>query len=264
MINFKNTKIYKKPFPIYEVNNFFDDSELEKIITAFPHYNEFIKFKKTMGNRRFLSNDNPDFFNFINKKKIWKKFYNLINTQVFFLNILKNFKKISNNKQINKFEKLKYNTKLYKKNYLNFVLSYISREFTQLLPRNKFLNFFRQKIKDILFKKKENSQELFLRFDISSAFNGYSRESHRDSDGTIIAFLIYLEDYKNIGGSGGEFIIHDKNQRVIKKIKPKKNKAIFFLSNENSFHSVSRIIKAKSWRKFLYGGYTANNKNIWK
>ena len=32
---------------------------------------------------------------------------------------------------------------------------------------------------------------------------------HTDSDGTLIAFLIYLEDKNEIGGSGGGTIIND-------------------------------------------------------
>ena len=51
--------------------------------------------------------------------------------------------------------------------------------------------------------------------------------------------------------------------KIEKSFIPKKNKALFFLSNKNSYHSVSKIVGAQGWRKFVYGGYTSINKNIW-
>lgn len=40
-------------------------------------------------------------------------------------------------------------------------------------------------------------------FDASSASNGYSREVHRDSDGRVFVFLIYLNDPESKEGSKG-------------------------------------------------------------
>ena len=41
-----------------------------------------------MINRRFLSNDNPDFYNYINKNISWYEFYHYINSSEFYKKIL--------------------------------------------------------------------------------------------------------------------------------------------------------------------------------
>ena len=143
-----------------------------------------------------------------------------------------------------------------------FNLNHYLKELTQITPRNSFFNFFREITKKITYKKKTKNS-CFLRFDISSASNGYRRNPHKDSDGTIIAFLIYLEDKSKIGGIGGDFIINDNLFNKIEVLEPKKNKAVFFLSNNNSFHSVSEMKLANGWRKFIYGGFTSLDKLIW-
>lgn len=261
MINLNKTKIFQNPFPILVVENFFEDNFLDLLLKEFPKNEEFIFFKKTMVNRRFLSNDNPDFYNYINKNKNWSKFYKLINSSDFYKKILnlllvdKNF--------FNKITEVPFHKNLYKKDKFNFNLSYYLREMTQQMPRNRLVNYLRKYTKKIINKNNKNKNHIYLRFDISSASNGYHREPHTDSDGTIFAFLVYLEDQKNIGGSGGELIIHDKDLKISKIFTPKKNKAIFFLSNQSSYHSVSKIIDAKGRRNFIYGGYSSVNKNIW-
>ena len=101
-----------------------------------------------------------------------------------------------------------------------------------------------------------------MRLDISSAFSGYKRTPHKDSDGTIFAFLIYLEDKSVIGGTGGDFIVNDNSFKIIKELEPKKTEQ-FFSFKSNSYHSVSEMKQVNNWRKFIYGGFTSSNKNIW-
>lgn len=261
MINFKKTEKFQQPYPFIIIEDFFDEDFLSDILGEFPKHNEFINFKKTMINRRFLSNDNPDFYNYINKKNFWFKFYKKINNYSFYKNILDLL--LDGDKQYYKFYKLPFFEDFHKKNKIKFNLNYYLQEITQIIPRIKFFNFFRKLTKKILYKKNVQNSGVYLRFDISSASNGYFRSSHTDSDGTILAFLVYLEDQVNIGGTGGDFIINDDKSNKIMSIAPKKNKAFFFLSNNKSFHSVSKIINASGWRKFIYGGFTCTDKNIW-
>ena len=261
MLNFKNIIKVDYPYPALIIENIFEEKFLENLVVEFPNHKEFIKYKKTMVNRRFLSNDNPDFYNYINKNHNWHEFYQYINSSETYKKILKLLLGDKNTFE-KEFYNLKFYKEFYKKNKLSFNFSFILRELVQKIPRNRLSDFIRYFSKKIIYKK--NSQNgNYLRFDISAASNGYFREPHRDSDGTILAFLIYLEDQVNIGGSGGEFIVHDKNMKISKIFTPKKNKALFFLSNKNSYHSVSKIIGAKGWRKFVYGGYTSIDKNIW-
>ena len=94
MLNFKNINKINYPYPILIIENFFDEKFLEKLLVEFPNHNEFIKYKKTMINRRFLSNDNPDFYNYINKNISWYEFYHYINSSEFYKKIL-SFRHIS-------------------------------------------------------------------------------------------------------------------------------------------------------------------------
>lgn len=261
MINLEKIEILKKPYPIIIVEDFFEEKFFENIIGEFPSFDEFIKFKKTMVNRRFLSNDNPDFYNYIDKKKSWFQLYNKINNYDFYKKILDLL--LDNKKYEDQIYKLIFYDTFYKKNKVKFNLAYYLREITQIIPRIKIFNHLRNFTKNLFYKDHGNNNGVYLRFDISSASNGYFRTPHTDSDGTIFAFLVYLEDQTNIGGSGGDFIINDEKLNIIKSIKPKKNKAIFFLSNKNSYHSVSKICNANGWRKFIYAGFTCTNKKIW-
>ena len=261
MINFNKLQKINTPYPILIIEDFFEEPFLQKIIEEFPSFDEFIKFKKTMVNRRFLSNENPEFFDYIAKNKNWEEFYKVINSKKFYKKIL-NLLINNTSKEFQKFSSLKYKKTLHKKNKVIFNLSHYLRELTQIIPRNLLFNSFRKIAKRIMYRKKSDDS-CFLRFDISSASNGYNRKSHKDSDGTIIAFLIYLEDQSKIGGKGGEFIINDNLSNKIRVLNPKKNKAVFFLSNNDSFHSVSEMKLAFGWRKFVYGGFTSLDKLIW-
>ncbi len=260
MINLQKIVKIDDPYPIVIVENFFSEEFLNKLVQEFPKKNEFIKFKKTMVNRRVLSNDNPDFYNYINTKYSWKNFYNRINNKEFYKEVLRLLldKNSSNNHNL---ENLKFHVDFYKKSKFAYNLTFYLKEIAQKIPKNNFFNFLRKLTKNIIYKKKIDNGN-YLRFDISAASNGYYREAHTDSDGTIFAFLIYLEDQLNIGGSGGNFVIHDAKLNIFQSIEPKKNKALFFLSNKSSYHSVSKIVNATGWRKFIYGGFTSIDKNF--
>ncbi len=263
MINLNNYQKHDEPYPLIIFDNFFEENFLQKILAEFPSIEEFIKFKKTMVNRRFLSNENPDFYKYINTNKSWKEFYENVNTKVFFSKIL-NLLVENNSQNHKKFSTLVYKENLYKKSNLKFNFMHYVRESIQSLPRNRVINYLRDNIKSKINLASNRENNCYLRLDISSASNGYNRKPHKDSDGTIIAFLIYLEDKNNIGGTGGNFIINDNSMKKIKELEPKKNRAVFFLSNKNSYHSVSEMKFANGWRKFIYGGFTSRNKNIWK
>ena len=260
MINLDKIEKSSFPYPLVIVEDFFEENFLQKILNEFPKQEEFVNFKKTMVNRRFLSNDNPDFYKYIYEKKFWAEFYKKINNYNFYKNVLDLL--LSEEQQYKKFYELSFFDNFNKKNKLTFNLNYYLREMTQIVPRIKFFNYLRNFTKKILYKNNRRDG-VYLRFDISSASNGYFRTPHTDSDGTILAFLVYLEDQVNIGGTGGEFVVNDTNLNEIKSIRPKKNKALFFLSNKKSLHSVSKIKNANGWRKFIYGGFTCTDKKIW-
>ena len=137
-----------------------------------------------MVNRRFLSNDNPDFYNYLSRNKSWSKFYENINTYDFYEKILNLLLEKTDYK--NKFYKFQFFENHYKKSKLKFNLSYFTREITQIVPQIKFFNFFRKIVKKLLYINHTKNSGVYLRFDISSASNGYFRQPHTDSDGTIL------------------------------------------------------------------------------
>ena len=94
MINLTKYDKYDYPFPFIVIENFFDQIFLQNILNEFPKKEQIINFKKTMVNRRFLSNDNPNFYDYLkqknnmkiniskkklNKNKIIKLFLNTLN-----------------------------------------------------------------------------------------------------------------------------------------------------------------------------------------
>ena len=262
MINLYDYQKFNKPYPLLIFDNFFDKNFLKRILSEFPSFEEFIKFKKTMVNRHFLSNENPDFYNYINKNKSWLEFYKNVNSKEFFDKII-NLLVDKNSEDYKKFLDLNYNENLYLKSTLKFNFMHYVKQLTQDMPQNRFTNFLKGNIKNIIKLISSKKNNCYLRLDISSAFSGYKRTPHKDSDGTIFAFLIYLEDKSVIGGTGGDFIVNDNSFKIIKELEPKKNRAVFFLSNQNSYHSVSEMKQVNNWRKFIYGGFTSSNKNIW-
>lgn len=112
-------------------------------------------------------------------------------------------------------------------------------------------------------------RDAFLHIDWSSANDGYTREIHRDTHPRIWNFIIFFNDKD---WDGGDFLVHKSDgmtqfkQQLFGETLPvhevfeaKKNRAVFFLSTPNSYHSVPIQSNTKTPRKFIYGAYTANN-----
>ena len=100
-------------------------------------------------------------------------------------------------------------------------------------------------------------QKLYFVIDIAIASNDYFLDSHVDSRDKIIAGMFYLN---NINCTGGDLTLNN----VI--IKPEKNKAVFWINHNNSFHGVDLIKNINGYRKFIYIAlmYGDAEKNIWK
>ena len=115
MINFDKKEISNFPYPIMIIDDFFEENFLKEILNEFPKNHEFMNFKKTMVNRRFLSNDNPDFYNYLSRNKSWSKFYENINTYDFYEKILNLL-----------LEKTDYKNKFYKFQFLKTIIKKVS------------------------------------------------------------------------------------------------------------------------------------------
>lgn len=126
-----------------------------------------------------------------------------------------------------------------------------------------------KKWQSVLSPESGPETDSFLHIDWSEAGDGYVREIHRDTDPRIWNFIIFFNDKD---WDGGDFIIHTSDKLKIfprqlfnqelpvhKTIEAKKNRAVFFLSTPNSYHSVSMQSATKTPRKFIYGAYTMKN-----
>jgi len=134
--------------------------------------------------------------------------------------------------------------------------------------------------KVLRIKPNKSKTNLYVHFDISAAHNGYFREIHHDNDNRVVAMVFYLSDHNKDNRVGGEFSIykyksfrnlslcdaHPKEEEMVevKKIIPRKNQGIIFLSTPNSYHSVPLIKNAEKWRKFIYIGISVDNPKAWK
>ena len=145
MINLTKYDKYDYPFPFIVIENFFDQIFLQNILNEFPKKEQIINFKKTMVNRRFLSNDNPHFYDYLKKNNFWFEFYNRINKFEFYEDVLNLL--LENNEHNQKLYTFNYHNNFYKKNWLKFNISYFLKEITQRIPNTNFFDFFRKKNK---------------------------------------------------------------------------------------------------------------------
>jgi hypothetical protein len=106
---------------------------------------------------------------------------------------------------------------------------------------------------------------LCVSFDIAWAREGYATEIHTDNRNKLAAFLVYFNE---TDGEGGEFLIHQLKEGVeaaadirypledevdvIKMLSPKPNRGGIFLNCNRAYHSVPRLTGCTKPRQFLY------------
>ena len=142
--------------------------------------------------------------------------------------------------------------------------------------QKKFLVQSGNKITNIKTNTKKNI--LYLDVDFSSSGKGYSRGAHRDRDSRIINFLIYLNNLTQKDGGylklfnlknkkmniNDKRFISEKKLKLVKNLKAKAGRAIFFVSSPNSYHSASNFYAKKVKRRyFIYGSFSLNKKVNW-
>jgi hypothetical protein len=108
-------------------------------------------------------------------------------------------------------------------------------------------------------------EDYYLDYDISIGEDGYSREVHRDTNGRLIVFLFSFNDSKH---DGGEICLYRAKEGCNKAqqyptnvekavmVNHRKNRALMFLSNDVSYHSVNEITNCEIPRKFIYAAIT--------
>jgi hypothetical protein len=110
--------------------------------------------------------------------------------------------------------------------------------------------------------------KFFLHFDVSSASNGYYRETHLDGSNRMVAGLVYFNFSKSPGATGGEFAICEptikttkrqlepEEAKVIKLIVPEPGMVFCFLNDSRGYHGVPLMegFSASDKRYFCYFG----------
>lgn len=116
--------------------------------------------------------------------------------------------------------------------------------------------------------------------DVSRARDGYGREVHADLPNRFLAGALYLDD-PPAGAQGGDLLLHARptdapgdprlqprgpgdDAPVAARFEPKAGRAVFFLSTNDSYHSVARMQAWRRPRRFLYFGWTSEVNGVWK
>jgi hypothetical protein len=97
--------------------------------------------------------------------------------------------------------------------------------------------------KKINHDPKHDYNRVFSRVDLIHGFNGvYQIGVHNDFPHCIWNLIIYLDDLE--ASDGGEFVIHDDNQKEVSRVIPKRNSAVFFLNGWNNAYHASNLLNS--------------------
>ena len=152
------------PFAIFEVNNIFEHNTFKKLSNEFPSEKYFLNAHE-LGNKKFLNNQNVNFFNFLSTAPTWKKFYDEINSNLF----------------------------------VNNIFNLCKKDFDRIPERRKIkkINLVKKKI-NLLDKVKKKINQQFGKFDVRLGFE-FSLMKHKsyipphnDVENKLISLLIYF------------------------------------------------------------------------
>ena len=239
----QNIKGYFSPFPHIIVDNIFDEKLYNILKNNFPKKELFDVNSKCMGGRYRIGNEQKTFWDFLDKTPSWALLYKSLNNINFIKLLLDPYKEFINTNSFLDYDSIKCDEE---------------RAWNNCNSKGKLSD-------EIL----NNPSNLELSFDISIAGDGYKREIHHDMPHRFFNFLIYFQDANDVGGEGGELSLYNNDLSPYNTFKPMDNKAIFFLSTPQSWHSVNKMSNTKKWRKFMYGGYSSSWQSykkvgIWK
>ena len=246
----KFKKIKNLNFNNLVFEKFFSKNICSKIIRELEEFGKYDD--QVMGGRKRINKGSLNFKKYLKISPESNKFYTKINTHYFFKIISSFFDK-----------KNEYTLSKYQKKFI-FSKTLFGSQSGKRITENKT-------------NIKKNI--LYLDLDFSISGKGYSRGAHRDRDSRIINFLIYLNDLTSRDGGilqlfniknkklnlDRKRFIENKHLKLIKSLKAKAGKAIFFESSPNSYHSVTDFYaKNNESRYFIYGSFSLNKKVKWK
>ena len=127
------------------------------------------------------------------------------------------------------------------------------------------------------FKADFERKDLACGYDISRAGKGYKRSCHLDRRHHLIAFLLYFNERKDYGGSGGELLLYGSRPADVwdkfpppeqvqthTAVEPKSNRLVAFANTYNAYHGITPMIGNQSDRIFLYASLDCSSKKtVW-
>lgn len=121
--------------------------------------------------------------------------------------------------------------------------------------------------------------DLFTRLDITRSLGGYAKPPHCDRGNRLCSLIIYFSDADETGLEGGDLLVFQANNpgpvehaprhpkadtvHVVKQIRPKPNRGVFFPCCNNSYHGVTAVTSQGIPRDFLYINISGQVSNLW-
>jgi len=227
-INLNNSKVTcKEQSTVFEKKNFLKDEDFKDLQENFPDINHFIKLRKSDDAEEKFSSSSEMFEEFISKNKSWRNFYNTLNSEKFIRS------------------------------------AYIKTLIPSIKSRGlKALRIWTTKKKPRFLKFFFNT--VYTHMTITVQKEGQKVYPHKDTEKKLMSMIYYMPDTDEITdqSSGTEFwktnkniskwknyfghVIEDledfkKDNKMILKSKFEKNKLVFFVRNNLSWHSVLEV-----------------------
>ncbi len=231
------------PFPRIIKNSFIKPKLYECLRNEFPA-------PSLLDENGELYNNSPKFEFFLNNSIIWKNFYHWINSPEFFRLVFELFGPYLK----------KFNCKidLEKANLINYS--------EPLAP--KYTNCYNYWSLASL-ENNPNVNDLYIRFGIKEHLREYEKPIHCDLPHRLSIILIYFSNPDPQALDEGRLILHKYNNKyaslhkkdrhpnpaemeVIDELSPHENFGVCFLATNNSYHSVTPLIKNKIPRRYIY------------
>lgn len=157
--------------------------------------------------------------------------------------------------------------------FKNSIKTKYSDEFLLNIDSLKYQHFdgYIQSIEDIVRKRKKEDRKtipdtIFCRYNLSTKGDNANQACHRDHENRLFSGLLYLNNFDEKNKGQTLFWSGNNNAKCGEKIHnviPKKNKAVIFLCNKNSIHSVIKKENTNETRKTIYF-MASSHKSSWK
>jgi len=227
LLKVKRATIEEDPFPYLMIDNFFPEEMMESLLKTFPDDTFFYDAKISSQNRKIIEREiDTNKFRDIFLNPCWNQLNEVINAPKF------------------------------KKTLLNVFYKQLVKNGAELDPND----------------------EITTQFDVTRATKGYARGTHLDRRNHLVNCFFYFNSNEEYQGEGGDLLLQraknilevpDKfpdpsEVETVKVIPTAKNRFISFCATSSSYHAVTRITKAKGYRKFIYIAINNSSKeDVW-